>query len=167
MVFGKIKKNNWFEQRIIWSIYRGQNLFLMRQFASKLKTMRFTMGTLTVLFTVAFLGCSVALMFTDWQKQVLGIKFPFDIQVYHQDRSGTRRRSRIPGLTGSGRITPMRSIPGCTHICGILEMNIRRQTEHRMKRKLPERMGKNMLRMIRLWRSATIITCGRCLGIQK
>lgn len=43
------------------------------------------MGTLTVLFTVAFLGCSVALMFTDWQKQVLGIKFPFDIQVYHQD----------------------------------------------------------------------------------
>ena len=24
-------------------------------------------------------------MFTDWQKQVLGIKFPFDIQVYHQD----------------------------------------------------------------------------------
>lgn len=66
-------------------IYWGQNLFLMRQFASKLKTMRFTMGTLTVLFTVAFLGCSVALMFTDWQKQVLGIKFPFDIQVYHQD----------------------------------------------------------------------------------
>lgn len=66
-------------------IYRGQNLFLMRQFASKLKTMRFTMGTLTVLFTVAFLGCSVALMFTDWQKQVLGIKFPFDIQAYHQD----------------------------------------------------------------------------------
>lgn len=66
-------------------IYRGQNLFLMRQFASKLKTMRFTMGTLTVFFTVAFLGCSVALMFTDWQKQVLGIKFPFDIQAYHQD----------------------------------------------------------------------------------
>lgn len=66
-------------------IYRGQNLFLMRQFASKLKTMRFTMGTLTVLFTAAFLGCSVALMFTNWQKQVLGIKFPFDIQAYHQD----------------------------------------------------------------------------------
>ncbi len=66
-------------------IYRGQNLFLLRQFASKLKTMRFTMGTLTVLFTVAFLGCSVALMFTDWQKQVLGIKFPFDIQIYNQD----------------------------------------------------------------------------------
>lgn len=62
-------------------IYHGQNLFLLRQFASKLKTMRFTMGTLTVLFMVAFLGCSVALMFTDWQNQVLEMKFPFDVQV--------------------------------------------------------------------------------------
>ena len=35
------------------AVYRGQNLFLLRQFASKLKTMRFTMGTLTVLFMVA------------------------------------------------------------------------------------------------------------------
>lgn len=62
-------------------IYRGQNLFLLRQFASKLKTMRFTMGTLTVLFMISFLGCSVALMFTDWQNQVLEMKFPFDVQV--------------------------------------------------------------------------------------
>ena len=66
-------------------IYRGQNLFLLRQFASKLKTMRFTMGTLTVLFMVAFLGCSVALMFTDWQNQVLEMKFPFDVQVNSQN----------------------------------------------------------------------------------
>ena len=38
----------------------GQNLFLLRQFASKLKTMRFTMGTLTVLFygrISGVLGC--------------------------------------------------------------------------------------------------------------
>lgn len=66
-------------------IYRGQNLFLLRQFASKLKTMWFTMGTLTVLFMVAFLGCSVALMFTDWQNQVLEMKFPFDVQVNSQN----------------------------------------------------------------------------------
>jgi hypothetical protein len=58
------------------AVYRGQNLFLLRQFASKLKTMRFTMGTLTVLFMVAFLGCSVALMFTDWQNQVLEMILP-------------------------------------------------------------------------------------------
>lgn len=67
------------------AVYRGQNLFLLRQFASKLKTMRFTMGTLTVLFMVAFLGCSVALMFTDWQNQVLEMKFPFDVQVNSQN----------------------------------------------------------------------------------
>ena len=47
--------------------------------------MRFTMGTLTVLFMVAFLGCSVALMFTDWQNQVLEMKFPFDVQVNSQN----------------------------------------------------------------------------------
>ena len=67
------------------AIYHGQNLFLFRQFASKLKTMRFTMGTLTVLFMIAFLGCSVALMFTDWQNQVLEMKFPFDVQVNSQN----------------------------------------------------------------------------------
>lgn len=67
------------------AIYRGQNLFLLRQFASKLKTMRFTMGTLTVLFMIAFLGCSVALMFTDWQNQVLKMKFPFDVQVNNEN----------------------------------------------------------------------------------
>ena len=43
------------------------------------------MGTLTVLFMVAFLGCSVALMFTDWQNQVLEMKFPFDVQVNSQN----------------------------------------------------------------------------------
>ena len=48
------------------AIYRGQNLFLMRQFSSKLKSMRFTMGTLTSLFTIAFLGCSAAMMFSDY-----------------------------------------------------------------------------------------------------
>lgn len=66
-------------------IYKGQNLFLLRQFSSKLKTMRFTMGTLTSLFTIAFLGCSIAMMFSDWQNKVLVDKFPFDVQVYSND----------------------------------------------------------------------------------
>ncbi len=64
------------------AIYKGQNLFLLRQFSSKLKTMGFTMGTLTSLFTIAFLGCTVAMMFNDYQNQILKDKFPFDIQVY-------------------------------------------------------------------------------------
>lgn len=62
-------------------IYRGQNLFLLRQFSSKLKTMSFTMGTLTALFTVAFLGCTIAMMFGDYQNKILDTKFPFDVQI--------------------------------------------------------------------------------------
>ncbi len=63
-------------------IYTGQNLFLLRQFASKIKTMRFTMGTLTALFVVAFLGCSIAMMFNFYQDHMLAEKMPFDIQLH-------------------------------------------------------------------------------------
>lgn len=68
-------------------IYKGQNLFLLRQFASKVKTMSFTMGTLTALFTIAFMGASVAFMFSDYENQLLNKKFPFDIQIYSSDVS--------------------------------------------------------------------------------
>ena len=67
------------------AVYRGQNLFLLRQFASKLKTMSFTMGTLTALFTIAFLGCTVAMMFSDYQNKILETKFPFDVQINSAD----------------------------------------------------------------------------------
>ena len=36
-------------------IFRGQNLFLLRQFTSKVKTLRFTLGSLTSLFVLALL----------------------------------------------------------------------------------------------------------------
>lgn len=64
------------------AVYRGQNLFLLRQFASKIKTMRFTMGTLTALFVLAFLGCSIAMMFNLYQERMFEVKMPFDIQIY-------------------------------------------------------------------------------------
>lgn len=66
-------------------IYRGQNLFLLRQFASKVRTMQFTMGTLTSLFTLALLGASIALMFNDYENTVLEDKYPFDVQIYSAD----------------------------------------------------------------------------------
>lgn len=66
-------------------VYRGQNLFLLRQFASKVRTMQFTMGTLTALFTLALLGASIALLFSDYENTVLEGKFPFDVQVYSND----------------------------------------------------------------------------------
>lgn len=67
------------------AVFHGQNLFLLRQFSSKLKTMSFTMGTLTALFTVAFMGCTIALMFSDYQNKLLEAKFPFDVQIYSSD----------------------------------------------------------------------------------
>lgn len=66
-------------------IFREENLFLFRQFSSKLKTMSFTMGTLTALFTIAFMGCTVALMFSDYQNKLLETKFPFDVQINSDD----------------------------------------------------------------------------------
>lgn len=66
-------------------IYRGQNLFLLRQFASKVKTMQFTMGTLTALFTVALMGASMAMMFSDFQNKLLDTKWPFDVQINSTD----------------------------------------------------------------------------------
>ena len=66
-------------------IYRGQNLFLLRQFASKIRTMQFTLGTLTSLFTLALMGASIALMFSTYENTVLDDKFPFDIQMFSTD----------------------------------------------------------------------------------
>lgn len=70
-------------------IYPGQNLFLLRQFASKIRTMQFTMGTLTALFTLALMGSSFALMFGTWQNTLMDHKFPFDILLYSPDPTDT------------------------------------------------------------------------------
>lgn len=66
-------------------IYKGQNLFLLRQFSSKIRTMQFTMGTLTALFTIALMGCSVAMMFSDFENKLLDTKWPFDVLIYSAD----------------------------------------------------------------------------------
>lgn len=73
-------------------VYRGQNLFLLRQFSAKIRTMQFTMGTLTVLFTLALMGSSFALMFSTWQNTLLDSKFPFDILLYSPDPGDTFER---------------------------------------------------------------------------
>lgn len=64
------------------AVYRGDNLFLLRQFSSKVKTMSFSMGTLTALFALALMGSAVAFMFNHFQNEMLIHKFPFDVQVY-------------------------------------------------------------------------------------
>lgn len=62
--------------------YRGTGLFLFRQMASKVKTMRFTMGTLTVLFAAALCGSSIAMMLSDYQAKQLNYDLPFDVIVF-------------------------------------------------------------------------------------
>ena len=73
-------------------VFHGQNLFLLRQFASKVRTLRFTLGTLTSLFALALLGCAIALMFNDFQNQMLAVKWPFDVQIFSGDTEEDFRR---------------------------------------------------------------------------
>ena len=62
-------------------VYRPDGLFLLRQLSGKLRTMRFTMGTLTVLFTVSLLCGTVAMMFTSYQKEAINSAVPFDLMM--------------------------------------------------------------------------------------
>lgn len=70
-------------------MYKGTNIFLLRQLSSKIKTMQFTMGTLSVLFSVALFGCTFAMMFHDYQKKQLPVQFPFDVLVHSEDVKDT------------------------------------------------------------------------------
>ena len=63
-------------------VYRKQNLFIYRQLSSKLKTMKFTMGTLTILLTCALLGGTIAMMFARYENKALNNAMPFDVLVY-------------------------------------------------------------------------------------
>ena len=69
-------------------IYKSANVFLIRQFSSKIRTMQFTMGTLTVLFTVALLVSSIALMFMDYQINMMEQANPFDIFAVQSGNRG-------------------------------------------------------------------------------
>lgn len=63
-------------------IFKNERLFLLRQFSSKLKTMQFTMSTLTILFVFSILGCTLAMMFNDFLDRRLDYQLPFDIIVF-------------------------------------------------------------------------------------
>ncbi len=62
-------------------VYRPDGLFLLRQLSGKIRTMRFTMGTLTILFTISLLGGSVAMMFASYQKEAIHNAVPFDLML--------------------------------------------------------------------------------------
>lgn len=72
-------------RRKVSGIYRPGRLFLLRQLSAKLRTMRFTMGNLTVLFVCALLGGCAAMMFSNYQDQALKNSMPFDVIITSQD----------------------------------------------------------------------------------
>ena len=47
--------------------------------------MQFTLGTLTVIFSVALIGASCAFMLNGFQKNIIKEKWPFDIAVYNRN----------------------------------------------------------------------------------
>lgn len=63
-------------------IFNKEKLLLLRQFASKIKTMEFTMATLTILFIFSIIGCSIAMMLGDYLNKSLDAKLPFDIIAF-------------------------------------------------------------------------------------
>lgn len=66
-------------------IWKNGNLFVLRQISSKIKTMRFTLGTLTVLFIITLVGGSCAMMLNAFQSTQANEKWPFDISVFSSD----------------------------------------------------------------------------------
>ena len=67
-------------------IYKRETLFIFRQLASKIKTMRFTMGTLTVLFTGSLLSWMVVMMFYSFQKTQITHDLLYDVIIFSADK---------------------------------------------------------------------------------
>ena len=67
------------------SIFKKANIFVLRQLSSKVKTMRFTMGTLTNLFTLALFGLTFAMMFAGFQREALNRNLVVDVLVFSQN----------------------------------------------------------------------------------
>ena len=69
-------------------LFYGSNLFLSRQFTSKITTMQITFGTITVLMIVVLLNSSYAFMLNDYQDKMLESQLPFDF-IMHDKSTDT------------------------------------------------------------------------------
>lgn len=70
-------------------IYKQENIFLIRQFSSKIKNMCFTLGTISLLFMFAITGSALAFMLNDYQNKQLSEEYPFDIIMISNDTAET------------------------------------------------------------------------------
>lgn len=66
-------------------VWKEGNIFVLRQLSSKIKRMRFTLGTLTLLFMITLVGGSCAMMLNVFQSTQAEEKWPFDISVFSLD----------------------------------------------------------------------------------
>ncbi len=66
-------------------MYKKERLLILRQFVSKVNTMNFTMGTLTVFFIFSIISFSIAIIFHDYLSHQLEKKLTFDIILFSDD----------------------------------------------------------------------------------
>lgn len=71
------------------AVYKNADVFVLRQLASKVKTMQFTLGTLTILFSVAIVGYACAFMLNQYQNTQADEQWPFDVMVASADAGET------------------------------------------------------------------------------
>lgn len=75
-------------------IYKKENVFLIRQFSSKLKNTCFTLGTLSLLFTLSLSGGALAFMLSDYQGKQLDVEYPFDIIILSENKEDTFEKEK-------------------------------------------------------------------------
>jgi putative ABC transport system permease protein len=61
--------------------YRKDNLFIIRTFSSKVKTMSFTLGTLTVLITLTIIALNISSLFKGMFEYQIKQNAPYDISI--------------------------------------------------------------------------------------
>lgn len=67
--------------------YRKDNLFIARTFSSKVKTMSFTLGTLTVLITFTLIALNLSSLFKAMFDYQLELASPYDISIKEIDKN--------------------------------------------------------------------------------
>ena len=100
-------------------IYKKENLFLIRQFSSKLRNTCFVLGTLSLLFMFALVGSSLALMLSDYQNRQLNVEYPFDIIMIsdNTDNDFSKEEALIVDS-----MTPRHILKYCVYQNGTCEM---------------------------------------------
>lgn len=100
-------------------IYKKENLFLIRQFSSKMRNTCFVLGTLSLLFMFALVGSSLAIMLGDYQNRQLDVEYPFDIIMIsdNTDNDFSREEALIVDS-----VTPRHILKYCVYQNGTCQM---------------------------------------------